>query len=74
MIKTCNNCKIQMVEDQCKTAKSQGTMIPPEPRYSVTANPGYPNIAGGQESSLKSNLMKKIEAFKEKNNKSLKEL
>jgi hypothetical protein len=66
----------QMVKGQYKNTinKSQGNMGPPEPSYGTTASPGYSNTAEAQENDLKSNLMKMIEAFKEKMNKSLEEI
>lgn len=48
-------------------------MTPSKPSYGTIANPGYSNIAEGQENYLKSNLMKMIDTFKEKINKSHKE-
>ena len=54
--------------------KSQGNMAPSEPRYASTAKPGYPNKTKAQEEDLKSNLIMMIEVFKEKMNKSLKEI
>lgn len=49
-------------------------MTPSDLRYSTTARPGYSNTAKAQENDLKSNLMRTKEAFKEKMNKSLKDI
>jgi hypothetical protein len=54
--------------------KSQGNMTPPKHSYSTTASPGYPNTTETQENYLKSNIIKMIEAFKEKMNNSLQEI
>lgn len=48
-------------------------MTPSKPSYGTTASPGYSNIAEEQENYLKPNLMKMVDAFKEKINKSHKE-
>ena len=48
-------------------------MEPPEPSYSATSNPRYPNEADAQEEDLKYNLIRAIEDFKRSMNKSLKE-
>jgi hypothetical protein len=42
--------------------------------YPTTASPGYPNTIKAQENSLKTSLIKMIEAFKREMNKSLKEI
>jgi hypothetical protein len=41
-------------------SKNQGNIAPPEPSYSATASPRYPNtrITKAQENDLKSNLTK----------------
>lgn len=49
-------------------------MVPPEPRYPATANPGYMNTVEAQQSDLKYNLMKSRKALKEEINKLLKEI
>jgi predicted phage gp36 major capsid-like protein len=48
-------------------------MAPPEPRYPMTASPGYLNRTEAQD-DLESNLIKMTEAFKEEMNKSLKDI
>ena len=54
--------------------KSQWNLAPSEPSSPTTASHGCPNIPEKQDSNLKSHLMKKIEAFKEDINNSLKEI
>ena len=49
-------------------------MVPSEPSSPTTASPGNPNTPEKQDSDLKSDLMKVIEAFKEDINNSLKEI
>ena len=44
--------------------KTQGKMAPPEPSYSGTTNPQYPNETEAQDEDLKSTLIKLIEALK----------
>ena len=48
-------------------------MTPSEDRFTA-ANPGYPNTPEAQENELKSNFIKMIDGFKEKINKSGKEI
>jgi hypothetical protein len=45
-----------------------------EHSYLTTATPGYPNTTQAQENDLKSNLIMIIDTFKEKINKSFKEI
>lgn len=53
--------------------KSQGNMVQPEPSNTAIGSPLYPNKTDAHD-DIKSNLMKMIEAFKEKMNKPLKEI
>jgi len=54
--------------------KSQSNITPPEPSYSMTERPEYPNTPKSQEDDLTSNLMKMIENFTEEMTESLKEI
>jgi hypothetical protein len=49
-----------MVKGQDKNAinKIQGTIAPPEARYTTSASPRNPNIPEWQGNDLKSNLMR----------------
>jgi hypothetical protein len=49
-------------------------LTPSEPSSPTTASPGNPNTPEKQDSDLKSDLMKVIEAFKEDINNSHKEI
>jgi hypothetical protein len=42
-------------------------MTPPKHSYPTTASPVYANITKIQENDLKSNLIKMVEPYKEKN-------
>lgn len=48
--------------------KSQGDRTPSKHSYPTTASPGYPNTTKTQEDNLTSDLIKMIEAFKDKTN------
>ena len=54
--------------------KSQGYMTRWEHNYPITTSPEYPNTTEPQESDLKYNLIKMIEAFKKEANKCLVEI
>jgi hypothetical protein len=49
-------------------------MTPPKHSYPTTESPEHPNTTKTQENNLKSNLIKRIKAFKKEINKSLKDI
>lgn len=51
-----------------------GNKVPQEHRYPTPSSPGYPNTVKAQENSIKFNIIKKIDAFKEEMNISIKEI
>ena len=66
----------QMAKDplKCTINKSQVKRTPSDHSYLITSSPEHPKTTAAQQTDLNSNLIKMIEAFKDKRNNSFKEI